>query len=293
MDVKRDYVTPEQQASVRDQLLLLWQSRVLVSVLTLAFGAVTTGAAFLQSKQYEATTVLAPVSNASSGGQLGSLGSVASQFGGLAALAGISVPGEGGKAESVAVLESENLTENYIQQNKLLPVLFARYWDPQHGLWTTQDPKRLPTLWKGNKKFAKEIRQVTTNAKTGLVTLTITWTDPKLAAQWANGLVQMTNAYLRDKAIHQSESNIEYLNAEAAKTNVVEVKQAIYSIMKTEVNRAMIARGSSEYAFKILDPATPPELATFPRKILWLLGGLAVGFMLAVLVVFARASFRN
>jgi uncharacterized protein involved in exopolysaccharide biosynthesis len=125
------------------------------------------------------------------------------------------------------------------------------------------------------------------------VTLTITWTDPKLASQWANGLVQMTNAYLRDKAIRESESNIEYLNAEAARTNVIEVKQAIYSILKTEINREMIARGSSEYAFKIIDPATPPELASFPRKALWLLGGLAFGFILSVLVVFARESFRN
>jgi capsular polysaccharide biosynthesis protein len=292
MDVKREYVTQE-TASVRDQLVLLWRSRVLVLSLTLAFGVVATIAAFLIPKEYEATTVLAPVSNAASGGQMGSLGSMASQFGGIAALAGISMPGEGGKAESVAELESENLTEAYIQKNDLLPVLYAKYWDAAHKAWTTRDPKRLPTLWKANRLFDKEIRKLTSAPKTGLVTFTITWTDPKLAAQWANGLVQMTNAYLRDKAIRESESNIDYLNLEAAKTNVVEVKQAIYSLMKTEINRSMIARGSSEYAFKIIDPATPPELATSPRKPLWLLGGLACGFLLAVLVVLARASFRN
>jgi uncharacterized protein involved in exopolysaccharide biosynthesis len=292
MDMKREYV-PQETTSVRDQLVLLWRSRVLVLSFTLVFGVAATVVAFLTPKQYEATTLLAPVANAASGGQMGSLGSMASQIGGLAALAGIATPGESSKAESVAVLESESLTESYVQKNDLLPVLFAKYWDPARKTWTTHDPKYLPTLWKANRKFDSQVRKVTSAPKTGLVTLTITWTDPQLASQWANGLVQMTNAYLRDKAIRESESNMEYLNAEAAKTNVVEVKQAIYSILKTEINREMIARGSSEYAFKIIDPATPPELATFPRKALWLLGGLAFGFILSVLVVFVRESFRN
>jgi uncharacterized protein involved in exopolysaccharide biosynthesis len=141
--------------------------------------------------------------------------------------------------------------------------------------------------------FDKGIRKVITSPKSGLVTMTITWNDPKLAATWANGLARMTNDNLRDKAIRESERNIEYLNAEAAKSNVVEVKQAIYSILKTEINRTMIARGSEEYAFKVIDPATPPELASSPVKVMWLLSGLVTGFMLSVFYVFARAGLKR
>ena len=279
------------EADAREHLTLLWRSKWLVVALTLAFGALATVASFLMSKQYEATIMLSPVSM--KGGQMGSSGGMASELGGIAALAGVSLGGDTAKAEAVAVLQSESLTEGYIRQNNLLTILYRNNWDATRNVWKNTNPEKVPTVWKASRKFDKSIRKVVTQPKTGLVTMTITWTDPKLAATWANGLVQMTNDELRDKAIHESERNIAYLTAEAAKSNVVEVRQAIYSIMKTEINRAMIARGSDEYAFKIVDPATPPELASSPNKPLWLLAGLMAGFVLSVAVVFARASWNR
>jgi uncharacterized protein involved in exopolysaccharide biosynthesis len=298
--LRTDYQRPPQlrdrvdsdEADAREQLTLLWRAKWLIAAVTLAFGVLTTGAAFLMPKQYEATIMLSPLSM-KGGGQMGSLGGMASELGGIAALAGVSLGGDTGKAEAVAVLQSESLTEAYIRQNGLLTVLYRNDWDATRNVWKNTNPKKMPTVWKASRKFDKSIRRVLTMPKTGLVTMTITWEDPKLAAAWANGLVRMTNDELRDKAIRESERNIDYLNAEAAKSNVVEVRQAIYSIMKTEINRAMIARGSDEYAFKIVDPATPPELASSPIKALWLLGGLAGGFMLSVAVVFARASWKR
>ncbi len=55
---------------------------------------------------------------------MSALSSLATQFGGLASLAGVSVSGDSRRSESVAVLQSEALTEQYIQANNLLPVLF-------------------------------------------------------------------------------------------------------------------------------------------------------------------------
>lgn len=289
----RQPVEQQEETDVRDHLALLWRAKWLIAAVTLGFAVLVVGAAFLQTKEYEATIELSPVSNGS-GGQLGgALSSAASQFGGLAALAGISVGGDAGKAEAIAVLESESLTESFIQRNDLLKVLYHKVWDPQRNTWKIQDSKKMPTLWKANRMFDKSIRKVITNPKSGLVTMTITWEDPQLAATWANGLTRMANDDLRDKAIRQSERNIEYLNAEAAKSNVIEVKQAIYSILKTEINRAMIARGSDEYAFRVIDPARAPELASSPNKMLWLLGGLATGFMLSVFYVFTRAGLKR
>ena len=286
------HVEPE-AADIRDQVMLLWKAKWFIAAMTLGFGILAMGVAFLTPRQYEATVMLSPVSNTGSGGQLGALSSMASQFGGLASLAGISMGGDTGKAESIAVLQSESLTESYIQQKGLLQVIFKDKWDAAKNDWITHDPKIMPTLWKGYRKFDKSIRKVVTNPKNGLVTLTITWTDPKLAAAWANDLVRMANDELRDKAIRMSERNIDYLNAEAAKSNVVEVKQAIFSLMKTEINRAMIARGSDEYAFKVIDPAISPEMASSPVKTLWTLAGLAGGFMLSVFALLTRAAWKR
>ncbi len=156
--------------------------------------------------------------------------------------------------------------------------------------WTTTDPTEIPTLWKANRLFIDRIRKVNTEAKTGLVTMTITWTDPHVAATWANGLVKATNEFLRERAIRDSETNIAYLNGQAAITDAVGVKQAIYTILQSEISKAMLARGSDEYALKVLDPAVAPEKPFSPKLSLWLAAGIALGMVFAAVTVIFRSG---
>jgi uncharacterized protein involved in exopolysaccharide biosynthesis len=146
-------------------------------------------------------------------------------------------------------------------------------------------------LWKGNEYFKKKVRSIVTDSKTGLVTLTIAWKDPRIAANWANGLVALTNDYLRKKAIEESERNIAYLNAQANKTDVVAVKQAIYTILQTEINKEMLARGSDEYAFKILDPAVAPEKPSTPTLAFMVVLAVFGSLALSVLIAFIRVAW--
>ena len=271
---------------------ILWRSKWLIAPLILVGGLSALIAALTLPKKFEAVIIIAPVASTSGGGQLGGLSSLASQFGGIASLAGISVGGDSRKAESLAVLQSEALTEGYIRSNNLLPVLYKRDWDSKKLQWKTENPKKIPTPWKANQYFKKNIRTVKTDTKTGLVMLTITWRDPILAAKWANDLVGITNDFLRSKAIAESERNIEFLRDEAVKTNIVEARQAIYSVLQTELNKVMLARGNAEYAFKILDPAAVPEKPVSPIPDLWCAVGMLGGLFVGIFAALARATFR-
>jgi uncharacterized protein involved in exopolysaccharide biosynthesis len=250
-------------------------------------GAVT--AAWLVPKKYEASLLLSPVVNQPSAGGLGALTSAVSQLGGIASLAGLSMSGNSGaRAESLATLQSEALTQRYIEENHLLRLFFASKWDPERNVWKSSDIDQTPTLWAGSRYFNRVVRGVKENTKTGLVTLTMTWKDPKVAAEWANGLVRLTNDYLREKAIKESERNIAYLNDQVSKTSVVEVRNSIYSLMETEIKKEMMARGSAEYALKVIDPAIPPEDPVSPRPILWSLAAFCVGILFASVFIFFR-----
>jgi capsular polysaccharide biosynthesis protein len=240
-------------------------------------------------KTYQAGAVISPLSE-NSGGQLSGIGSSLGQLAGLASLAGISTGADSKKAESLAVLQSEALTEKYIRDNDLLPILFQDKWDSSTAKWKVSDPGKVPTVWKGNEFFRDHVRLVVTSPKTSIVTLSISWRDPYLAAKWANDLVDVANDYLRLNAIKQSERNIAYLTEQASKTDAVGVKQAIYQILQAEINKAMLARGSEEYAFRVLDRAVPPERPSSPRKSLWLLGGLVAGFGISTLIVLIRVT---
>jgi hypothetical protein len=277
---------------LREVLGILRRNGLLVLTIAAIFGLVAGILSWALPKRYEASVVLSPVISQSGATGLGAASTALSQIGGFASLAGLVTPGAGSaKAEAVATLKSEVLTERYIRENGLLPILFSDDWDSKRKAWRVTNPRLVPTLWKGNRLFARQVRTIAEDLKTGMVTLTITWTDPGYAAKWANGLVTLTNEYLRDEAVAESERNILYLKEQAAKTNVVGLQDAIYSLMEGEIKKQMLARGSRDFVLKVIDPATVPERASSPRPILWTSMGLLVGLLVALLMIWVRAVF--
>ncbi len=283
----------EDEVKLRDLLGDLRDAKALVlccvAVLTLAGAAI----GLLRTPQYQVTAVLTPVADESGGGALGQLSSLASQYAGLASLAGLNLQGSGTRQIDVAVLKSELLTQKYIKDNNLLPILFAKYWDQVNHRWTVSDPEKVPTLWKGYRLFNRSIRQVSDDQKTGLILLTISWKNPDVAAQWANGLVALTNSYLRAKAIQEAQNNIAFLNQQLKKTNVVEVQQAISSLLERELNKEMLAKGREDFALKVVDPAFPPEKPSSWGALPLGLFGFVSGWLLSLFVVFGRRVLRE
>jgi uncharacterized protein involved in exopolysaccharide biosynthesis len=278
--------------TLREIVEIIWQGKWLVIGITLLVTFITGLTAVLTPRTYIATVLLSVVSNRGGGG-LGGGSSVLSQFGGIASLAGLSLHGDSEKSEAVAILQSDTLTMRYISDHDLLPVLYSKEWDPLGKQWRGSDPQKRPTLWRANEKFKGNVREVTESSKTGLISLTITWTDPHLAAQWANDLVKLANDYMRDKAIAESERNIAYLNDQAAKTDISQVRTAVYAILESEIRRAMIARGTEEYALRVLDPAVTPERPSAPKRTIWVIVGFVAGLFVSIFIVLVRESWTR
>jgi len=275
----------------REVVRLLWSRLLLLVCCAIVLAIIGVVIAWVTPPKYEAKVLLVPVTNNSQESQLGGLSSLASQFGGLASLAGINLEGNTKKAEYTAFLESETLTQKYIADNDLLPILYAKKWDPAAKRWKVTDPKKVPTLWQANRYFKNSIRTVATEQKTGLVTMTISWKNPRQAAEWANGLVKMANDYLRDQAITESERNISYLTGQAAKTDQVGIREVIYSILQTEISKVMLARGNEQYAFTVVDPAFVPEKPSSLGKKAWAAIGFLGGLLLGAAYVIGRQGF--
>lgn len=291
MDAKIRTPIPQDEISLKEILQLLRRRKWAVLLVTAVFTLTAGVAAKLTPKTYKASIIVSAATNQPGSGQTGGLNSVVSQFSGLASLAGLAMGGDSHRAESIAVLQSEALTEGYIRDNGLLPVLYPKQWDALRKRWNVSDPEKTPTVWKATQKFKRSIANVSTDTKTGLVTLTIVWKDRQLAAKWANELVKKTNDYLRAKAIVEADRNIKYLNGEALTTDVVGVKTAIFSIMQNEINKEMLARGSDEYALKVVDPAVAPEEPYSPEPVMWILIGLFGGLLLSLVAAFLRVAW--
>lgn len=265
----------------------MWRYKIFIATAVLISTAVAAILTFVIDAKYQASVTLSPVSDDSSGGRLGGLASIASQLSGLGGI-GIGGPGATQKQESLATLQSEALTERYINDNNLLPVLYDTKWDAAQHRWKKLAADDVPTLWKANQFFRRHVRSVANDTKTGLTTMTITWKDPHEAADWANGLVKLTNDFLRTKAIDDSERNIAYLKDQLSKTNVIGVQTAFNSLLENEMKKAMLAQGNREYALKVIDPAFPPEKRSSPIPELWLPMGFLLGLISSTVIVYLR-----
>jgi uncharacterized protein involved in exopolysaccharide biosynthesis len=285
-DVRVDAATG-QPVTTATVVAEIWRRRWFVLGLTLLLGAAGAASLLLIPKRYQAQVQLVPVVNKSSSSGFGSLGSAISQLGGIASLAGVSLPGGGSaKTEALATLQSEALVSRFIQDRKLLPALFEARWDESRQQWKSERDARKSTLWKGVDRFRRNILDVNENARTGLVTVTISWRDPVAASDWANTLVRLTNQVLRERAIAESEQHIAYLTEQAEKASAVSLRESIYSLLESEIEQQMLARGSDEFALKIIDPAVPPEESMFPKPALVIAASLCVGLLLGIGLIY-------
>jgi uncharacterized protein involved in exopolysaccharide biosynthesis len=269
----------------------VWAGRKVIITVTVTTTLLALGAAMLMRPVYRAEAVVIPVT--STGDTKSLLSGLGGQLGSLAETAGIGLPKGADSSESMGVINSWNLVSQYISRENLLPVIYAKRWDAQRKTWIPSFFGKIPTVWLGTKYFIKNIRTITDDKKTGLVTVSVDWRDPALAARWADDLVTLANDDLRNRAIEESERNIAYLDEQLAKTNVVELRTSIYQLMEGEIKKVMMARGNHEFAFRIVDPAVAPQEKISPRPVLMSAVGALVGILISALFMVRREYVRR
>jgi uncharacterized protein involved in exopolysaccharide biosynthesis len=275
------YVMVESSPSVdEDEIDLLELIRTLLKGwktivgITIVCAGLAVAYALYAPEVFKAETLLAPASEEKSGAS-----SALSQFGGLAAMAGISIPSDSNVEQVVATLNSRKFLRQYIDGKKLLPVLFEDIWDADNQSWMVPSVEDEPTEQKAIESF-KACLSVDEDKKSGLITLSISWKDPEVAAKWANDLVKQLNEQLREQAITDSKKRVGYLEQELAKTTLQDMRAVLYNLLESEKQKAMLANVNENFALEVIDPAVAPETREKPkRKLIVALGGVCGGFL--------------
>ena len=264
-----------------------WRGKWIVLACAVLLAGLAAVAAFIMTPKYRAEVVMVPVKADDS---RAALASMVGQLGGLASLAGVSLAGGSNKDEYLQYLQSNAFTARFIEDEKLLPVLFADRWDANNNRWDVDDPADVPTLADGVRLFERGVRAVQEDRRTGVVTLTVVWRDRELAARWANLLVERVNRDLRERAIAESDASVRYLEGELAKTAVLELRESIYRLIENQIKTVMLANVRQEYAFKVIDPAVAPDVddVVRPKKLAMILVGGVFGGAIGLLLVLWR-----
>jgi uncharacterized protein involved in exopolysaccharide biosynthesis len=264
----------------------LWVSKWLIAAATAVIAVSSIAYALTLTHWYRSEVLLAPADEQSMNT------GIAGQLGSLAGLAGISIGG-GGSVEALAILRSRDFTRAFLEELNLLPVLFADRWDAEKQRWSDEDSEKWPDYEDGIQYFDNELRTISENRETGLITVGIEWTDPELAARWVALLVERLNDYMRTRALKEAQANVDYLRAELASTTVVALQQAIGRLLEREHQKLMLARGNKEFAFRVIDSAVVPDTPSRPNRRLMVIVATIFGGVISVFFVLARQFVRG
>ncbi|MEN6317415.1 MAG: Wzz/FepE/Etk N-terminal domain-containing protein [Syntrophaceae bacterium] len=264
----------------------------------------------LMTNIYQAKAVITPVSP-KEGARGGSLSALAQQFGGLAGLAGIVLPGGSTASEIVAQLESNILREKVIMRNNLLPVLFYKDWDTEKKDWKKDiklnplyyikkltdslfpDVKKvkkkddeIPDIWDGIRMLDDDIVDVKNNVKENTITITAEFHDPEMAAKIIEYFLLELTDHMSSEAKRVATTNKQYLEGELGKTADPLLKQKIYELIVQQVETSMTAEVKENFAFKVIDPPKAPDKKMKPKRALLVILSVVVSGFIGIFVAF-------
>ena len=298
---------PDDEIDLKELFMVLWSGKWLISAVTGLAAAISVVVALSLPNIYTASALLAPAE--SSGGGLSGL---MKQYGGLASLAGVSLPGpeEGSRAQlGMQLMKSRAFIGDFVERRDILPELMAvDSWDAGSGevihdselyevaskRWIREvDPPRVarPSPQEAHKAF-RELLGVSEDKKTGYVTISIEHQSPIIAAQWVNWLVEDVNAAVKAQEVAEAEKSIEYLKQQVANTSLADLQVMFFELIQSQTETVMLAEVRPEFVFKTIDPAVAPEEKSKPRRALICVLGTSLGGLFGMILVMVRYFTR-
>lgn len=292
-------------ADLGDAIRARWRTIGLVGATITAAGFLY---AILATPLYTASTVVIRADEDEN-----ALSSLTSGLGSIAALAGVNVrTGSSSREANLAVLQSRELGEQFMVEQSVLPYLFPEQWDADSATWrvgqptffgrvmlgfsrwlaaTSGDegwtgPRSEPSVGAAYERFNR-IRRISQDPRTSLTTVSFVFRDPDLAATWANEYVALANRAIREQAVEESSRALKYLNDTVDQTRLVGLRETIFRLVQTHLERITLANVREEFAFRVIDKAVTPERRSFPQRSLVVMASALLGGVVGVGVAFA------
>lgn len=284
-----------------------WAGKWVIIAIAAMFAVASVVYALSLPNIYKSEALLAPVAE-----EGGGLGGMASQFGGLASIAGINLGGSGGieqTALAIEIMKSRVFVAKFIEQHDLLiPLMAVKGWS-QHTneliynaeIYSIEDNKWIisgntsiesrPSAQKAYKRF-RSIFTISQDPKSSMVNVSVEHFSPIIAQQWVTWLVDAINIEMKTRDLNEAQKSKIYLEQQLSSTKVNELQNVLYQLIEEQTKTIMFANVREQYIFKTIDPALVPELKKGPKRALICVLGVLLGGIFGVFIVLIR-HFRS
>jgi len=297
----------EDEIDLRELWAIIWGGRWWIVLLTLISGAGAVTYALQQPNIYRSEALLTTAAPT----QESAASRLASQFGGLASLAGVDLGGGAGSNITVAleVMKSRTFIGDFIRRHQLqLPLMASEGWDSEQQQWIinpaiydTQQQQWVREVKPGRSPMPSDLQMYavfsgvlsTEQDKSGLIRVAIELQSPQVAQQWVSWLIADLNEHLRQRDKAEAQRTIAYLQDQLQRTALTDMQSIFLGLIEQQTRGMMMADVRQEYLLKTIDPAVVPEQPVKPKRRLIAVLGVVLGGMLGVFWVFVRHALRR
>jgi len=294
-----EYSLINDEINLKEFFKALWDGKIIIIFITTIFAISSVFYALSLTNYYQSESLLMLRDQSSDMSQ-------ASQYGGIAAMAGINLSsGSGDKAEeAIAMIKSRAFLKHLLTFEDVLPSIMAtKNYDSKTGEiefdsdlynasskeWlSSEDLEGRPSYLKAYAKYNGGLLSVSKSDSTGFVSIKIEHPSPVFAKEFLDLVVREVNSSLRQKDLERSSRALEYLTSELSKVSLKEIKMSINNLIETELKTTMFARLNEDYVFSIIEPAFIPEVRSKPSRSAIVIMGTMLGGLLSLFIVLAR-----
>ena len=248
------------------------RNKWIILIITFLFSVFSVFYALSIKNTYVSKTILFPKVQDSIGSR------VMSQYGGLAAIAGIELPQGQASNQELAVerLKSIEFFRTYLYEDLVIEIFAAEAWDRENDVlllnsdlyniendtWTREVKwplEKKPTPEEAHIYFLKQI-DFELDSKTGKLEIYAETIRPSTSQKWLQIILDAFNKQNKEGKISDAYEAIEYLEEERNSTDLVDLKSLISELIADQVKTIAFAKIDNNNLFEVIEPPNKPLL---------------------------------
>ena len=286
---------------------LVWSKKVLILSVTSFFLVISILYASLAPNLYTSSALLKL-----SDGDSSQIDSLVSDYGGLASMAGISLPSSSDNKGPfiTSLIRSKEFFLFFLTFEQVKLNLMAVQNYDKHTKKIVYDNEKFDFK---NKKWIRdfddgrsqnpsyvEVSEVYNDSinlwqddKTSFIYIDFTHESPLFANDFLNLIIKEINSQMRSQDLKKSEESLTYLYKLLEKTSDNDLRDLVFNLIETQFKTQMLANIQEDYAFREIDSPFLPEKISSPNRYLIILIGFIFGLIASILFILMNAVFTN
>lgn len=270
------------EIDLREVLLFLLQKKWILGGFIAGFLLISIFYSLSKPNIFLAETVLLPKSNIT----------VASNLGGLASLGGFTgfLSQDTDIQKIKALLNSDELSRNFVEKYDLLPMIYFDKWDSVIGEWNVEDSTQIPTSQTGGAYFKKYILSFNYDDASSLLRIGIKWKEPEVAYELLKQFVDYFYQSLETNDLKKLEVEQSFYREKIQHASNTEVKLELVKALSESVKAEVFV---GQNFFTVIDPPVVPIEKVEPKRKIIVAAGAVFGAIFGLLFVFVFEWVKN